>query len=74
MLKNGQDHKLPSVAELQKFIREKVKVEFILTNSARFVGTLRWFDEDTYAITQDSGDHVTLLRSGVLCYRPHKQP
>jgi small nuclear ribonucleoprotein (snRNP)-like protein len=72
MLKNGQEHKLPSVAELQKFIRDKVKVEFIMSNSARFVGTLRWFDEYCFAITQDSGDHVTLVRACVLGYRPQK--
>ena len=67
----GQEQKGPSVAELQKYIRDKVKVEFI-QQLARFVGTLRWFDEHCFAITQDSGDRVTLMRSSVLAYRPHK--
>jgi len=63
-----QDAKGPSVAELQKYIREKTQLEFILSNGKKEIGTLKWFDEHGFSVQQESGT-VTLLRGGVIGYR-----
>jgi len=65
----GQDSKAPSVAELQKFVREKSKLEFHLINGERMTGTLRWFDEHSFSISQEADGVVTLLRTAVISYR-----
>jgi hypothetical protein len=64
----AQEAKGPSVAELQRFIREKTKLKFILSNGKSEDGILRWFDEHAFNLEQDAGT-VTLLRSGVIAYR-----
>ena len=65
---NAQEAKGPSVAELQRYIREKTTLEFILSNGKKEHGTLKWFDEQCFSLQQESGS-VTLLRSGVIGYR-----
>jgi small nuclear ribonucleoprotein (snRNP)-like protein len=69
MATNSQEHKGPSVAELQRFIRDKSKVEFLLNNGDKYSGTLRWFDEHCYSILQDDNNPITLLKTGVVGYR-----
>jgi len=64
----AQDAKGPSIAELQRFIREKTTLEFLLSNGKKEQGALKWFDELGFCIQQDSGT-LTLLRSGVIGYR-----
>lgn len=59
----------PSIAELQRYIREKTNLEFILSNGDRIVGTLKWFDDHCFSVTEGDG-HVTLLRTGVIGYKP----
>jgi len=66
---DSSENKGPSVAELQKFIREKTRVEFILTNGNKFVGTLRWFDTNAFSLIEEDKKPITLLRSAVLAYR-----
>lgn len=66
---NGQENKGPSIAELQRFIREKSKLEFLLQNGDKYIGTLRWFDEHCFSIIQDDNNPITLLKSGVVGYR-----
>lgn len=67
-MSTAQDAKGPSTAELQRFIREKTNLEFILSNGKKEHGALKWFDEHGFCLQQDSGT-VTLLRSGVIGYR-----
>jgi sRNA-binding regulator protein Hfq len=69
MATNGQENKGPSIAELQRFIREKSKLEFLLMNGDKYTGTLRWFDEHCFSIVQDDNNHITLLKSAVAGYR-----
>lgn len=63
-----QESKGPSTAELQRFIREKTNLEFILSNGVREYGTLKWFDEVCFCVQQETGS-ITLLRHGVVGYR-----
>lgn len=63
-----QDAKGPSIAELQRFVREKTSLEFILSNGKKELGTLKWFDEQAFCLQQASGT-ITLLRTGVVGYR-----
>lgn len=65
----GQDNKGPSVAELQRFVREKERLEFLLTNGDRLVGTLRWFDEQAFSVLREGEPPLTVLRIAVLAYR-----
>lgn len=69
-----QENKKPSVAELQKFIREKTALEFLSLDSkgSKYAGLLRWFDDDTFHIKSDDGSELTLLRSAILGYRAKK--
>lgn len=66
---NSKDGKGPSVAELQKFIREQARLEFLLSNGDRLVGKLRWFDENAFSVIPDDQQPITILRIAVLAYR-----
>ncbi len=59
----------PSIAELQHFVREQQKLEFILSNGDHLVGKLRWFDEQAFSVIQEGQEPITILRSSVLIYR-----
>jgi hypothetical protein len=72
MTVSGQESKSPSVAELQKFVRDKVKLEFLLSNGEKFVGTLRWFDDNCFSLIQEYEGPITLVRTSVLGYRVMK--
>jgi sRNA-binding regulator protein Hfq len=65
----GQENKAPSVAELQKFVREKTKMEFHLSNGDRIAGTLRWFDEHCFSVIETDAGVVTVMRHAVMTYR-----
>jgi hypothetical protein len=65
----GKDNRGPSIAELQRFIREKVRIRFMLSNGTEVVGTLRWFDENAFSIVPDGEQPFTILRSAVVGYR-----
>jgi len=69
MTVSGQESRSPSVAELQKFIRDKAKLEFLLSNGDKFVGTLRWFDDSCFSLVQEYEGPITLVRTSVLGYR-----
>lgn len=68
------ENKLPSVSQLQKFVREKTPVEIICLDgkSSRFSGLLKWYDGETFHLKQDDGSEITILRSAVLGYRVKK--
>ena len=65
----GRDNRGPSIAELQRFIREKITLVFTLSNGEKIVGQLRWFDETAFQIVQDGQHPFTILRSAVLGYQ-----
>ncbi len=66
---SDQNNKGTSVAELQRFIREKIRLEFLLSNGDRLVGILRWFDEQAFSVSQEGEKPITILRVAVLAYR-----
>jgi small nuclear ribonucleoprotein (snRNP)-like protein len=67
----GKDNRGPSIAELQRYIREKVRIRFMLNNGEEVVGTLRWFDENAFSILPDGEQPFTILRTAVVGYRKH---
>jgi hypothetical protein len=69
----GKDNRGPSIAELQRYVRDSVKVEFVLSNGDQVVGKLRWFDESAFSLILDGEQPFTILRSAVVGYRPHGQ-
>lgn len=60
----------PSVAELQRFIREKRPVEFVLVTGDKVSGILKWFDESAFSLTLGSEQSFTIMRQAVVAYRP----
>ncbi len=68
-MNSGNTGKGPSVAELQRIIRDKRPVEMILVTGQKIRGALKWFDEQAYCIVLDDGESITLLRSAVIGYR-----
>lgn len=70
----SSEGKLPSIAQLQKFVREKTSIEVTCLDgkSSRFTGTLKWFDETALALQLEDGGEITLLRGALLGYRPKK--
>ncbi|MBX9690273.1 MAG: RNA chaperone Hfq [Candidatus Obscuribacterales bacterium] len=68
-MNQGSTGKGPSVAELQKMVREKRQVEMILLTGQKIRGALKWFDEQAYCIVLDDGESITLLRSAIIGYR-----
>jgi hypothetical protein len=69
MTTKSQENKGPSIAELQRFIRDKTQLEFILVNSQKISGRLRWFDEECFSVVQGDESNITLLKLGVIGYR-----
>jgi hypothetical protein len=67
----GKDNRGPSVAELQRYIREKVDMLFMLNTGENIIGKLRWFDENAFSVAQDGQQPFTILRSAVVGYRKH---
>ncbi len=68
-MSTGNTGKGPSVAELQRIIREKRPVEMILLTGQKIRGALKWFDEQAYCIMLDDHESITLLRTAVIGYR-----
>ena len=69
MFVGGQEHKGPSVAEMQRLIREQAKVEFHLVNGDKITGKIRWFDEYAFSLVADGQEPMTVLRQAVMAYR-----
>ena len=65
----GGNNKGPSIAELQRYVREKVDLIFVLANNASILGKLRWFDENAFSVEQEGQQPFTILRSAVVGYR-----
>jgi len=65
----ADQNKGPSVAELQRHIRDKSKLEFLLSNGDRLVGQLKWFDEEAFCVVPDGQQPITIFRVAVLAYR-----
>lgn len=69
MTQEKKESKRPSTAELQRFIREKTQLEFLLSNGDRLVGQLRWFDDQAFSVVSPGQKPVTILRPAVVAYR-----
>jgi hypothetical protein len=67
----GTNNRGPSIAELQRFIREKDTLVFMLANGEKIVGVLRWADESAFQILPTGQQPFTILRSAIVGY--HKE-
>lgn len=65
----GKDNRGPSIAELQRYVREQTLLIFMLANGNELVGKLRWFDENAFQIVPDGEEPLTILRSAILGYQ-----
>ncbi|MDZ4833211.1 MAG: hypothetical protein SGJ27_05355 [Candidatus Melainabacteria bacterium] len=66
---SNQTHegKIPSIAELQRFIKDGERLTFKTVDGTTYTGKLRWFDEQAFSLTLDTGD-FTLVKSNVIGY------
>jgi hypothetical protein len=67
----GKDNRGPSIAELQRYIRDQIPVLFMLNTGEQIVGKLRWFDENAFSVVPDGELPFTILRAAVVGYRKH---
>lgn len=67
---SSHDGKRPSVAELQSFVRGRVKLQFHSVDGTSFEGVLKWFDQDAFCLLRDDGSTITLVKRNVLGYGP----
>ena len=70
MALNSQEGKRPSVVELQNFVRQKQKLEFLLVDGESKKGFLKWFDDSAFSLEVEGGRTLTLLRENVIGYGP----
>lgn len=68
-MNTGSQGKGPSVAELQKLVREKQQIELLLITGDKKSGFLRWFDDSAFCLSQANNETMTLLRSAVVGYQ-----
>jgi len=67
--------KLPSTAELERFVKEKETLVFLTLDGKEHKGILRWFDETAFALALKMDDaqskkNLTLLKHSVIGYGP----
>ncbi len=67
MSQQGNQGKLPSEAELQRFVKESRRLRFKTVDGSTYVGVLRFFDQHVFALSLSEGD-FTLLRANVVGY------
>ena len=65
----GKDNRGPSIAELQRCIRDQIPMKFTLNTGEQVVGKLRWFDENAFSVVPDGELPFTILRAAVVGYR-----
>ncbi len=71
MAHNG---KLPSTAELERYVKDKEPLRFCTMDGKEHLGVLRWFDDYSFSFVDDkSQKNFTLLRHAVLGYGPSKK-
>lgn len=67
MSSSSHEGKPPSIAELQRFIRDGERLSFKTVDGGNYTGKLRWFDEHAFCLALDNGE-FTLVRSNVIGY------
>ncbi|MBX9666283.1 MAG: hypothetical protein K2X93_01640 [Candidatus Obscuribacterales bacterium] len=67
MSMSTSEGKPPSIAELQRYIKDGERLTFKTVDGGSYTGKLRWFDDFTFALALDNGD-FTLVKSNVIGY------
>lgn len=62
------DLKGPSLFEIKQFIRNKSWITFHTINDRIFKGQIIWFDDDTFHISLENNQKITILRHAVIFY------
>lgn len=58
----------PGQFEIRNFIKNKDKVEFYTSTEKIFTGTINWFDGESFHLTLESGQEITILKQSVVYY------
>jgi host factor-I protein len=67
---NQFDTSLPSIRQVQKWIREKVKVEFKLITDDLITGRVFWQDHNCICIFDDNNENITVWRQAIAYMKP----
>lgn len=67
MSNSSHEGKLPSIAELQRFVKDGERLTFKTVDGGNYAGKLRWFDDNAFCLLMDNGE-FTLLKSNVIGY------
>lgn len=69
-----EESKLPTVAQLQKYIREKTVLDIFCADAkgTKYSGSLKWFDDISFCVKLEDATELTIQRSAVLAYRVKK--
>lgn len=62
------DLKGPSISEIKQFIKDKTQVEFHTLNEKVFKGQIIWFDDNTFHISLENGQKITIVKSAIVYY------
>ncbi|EKE02203.1 MAG: hypothetical protein ACD_20C00411G0004 [uncultured bacterium] len=62
------DLKGPSISEIKQFIKDKTWVEFHTLNEKVFKGQIIWFDDNTFHISLENGQKITIVKSAIVYY------
>ena len=73
MAQSGGNERPPAVkrneSEMIRARDERRTLVFTLTNGTTVEGVVRWFDDDTICVADDSRDETVLMKHAVLFYK-----
>ena len=69
MTAETKELKRPSIAELQRLVRDKTRLEFHLVNGKKLYGRIKWFDDQAISMVEDDDSTFTLLRPALVGYK-----
>ena len=64
----AEELKGPGIFEIRQFIQEKSLIEFYTINDKVFRGTILWFDGESFHISLEGANEITLLKTSVIYY------
>jgi host factor-I protein len=70
MTTNQFDTSLPSTRQVQKCIKEKIKVEFKLITGDLITGQIFWQDHNCISIFDDNNEQITVWKQAIAYIKP----
>ncbi|MEL6939044.1 MAG: RNA-binding protein hfq [Cyanobacteria bacterium J06598_1] len=68
---NAFDTDLPSIRQVQGFIREKTSIEVKLMTGDTLAGLVSWQDANAICVKGDGGENTILMRGAIAYVKVH---